>query len=72
MMNNWQEWAVLAILLICLIVLIYKMIVFFKRTKRNESPCSGCAHSCKSKHQLDCSTGNCLDKAIVDSKKNNI
>ena len=68
MIENWQEWVVLVILLGCLFYLLNKIKTIFRRARKNENPCEGCASNCELKHQvqtkrsLDTSSSCCDDK----------
>lgn len=61
-MSNWQEWMVWLLLTLCVARIILGGVRFFRRTRRGESPCTGCPHGAGS-HKYKCSSTHCETKA---------
>lgn len=68
-MNNWQEWVVGILITLCVLRVLYGVILFIRRTQKNENPCDSCVSGCELKDLKIKKPQNC-DVKNKNNKKN--
>lgn len=66
---DWQEWVVALLIIVCVVRVGYGISVFFRRSKKKESPCASCATGCALKIQLEQKAQNCEKEKPAKTKK---